>query len=415
MTKHMRNFATAISAVALRAAQLETKEAPEGGLEELKKAFDGYHEKTKGLTGQVEKLANELQEQKKHNGDLEAKLNRMVLGGLGGVSANRQDSPEAKAEFKALDKFIRSGDETDIKSMSIGSDPDGGYTVFPVQSESMTIRLFDQSPMRRLSRVETLTIGDSFEEIDDRDEIGATWVGEQEARTETDTAQLGKWHVPVHEIYALQKVTQRLLDDSSRDLGAWIDGKITDKFGRSEGTAFATGDGLKKPRGFLDYPTNTTADATRAAGTLQYVKTGAASSFAASNPADVLRTLMWALRAPYRNGAVWQMNSATASTIDKFKDGQGNYIWRQGQTAGAASSLLGYEVAINEDMPDIGTNAFPIAFGNFKLGYCIAEKKGIKMLRDPYTDKPNVKFYAYRRIGGGLANDDAIKLLKCEA
>lgn len=345
--------------------------------------------------------------ERKEREELELRLNRL---GFSGVRAS-----DPGPEQKALDAFIRQGDDTELKTLSVGSDPDGGYTVLPVMSESLTTRLHDLSPLRRLARVETITVGDAFEEIDDRDESDATWVGERSARPATDTPQIGKWRIPVHEIYSLQPVTQRLLDDSSRNLGAWIEGKITDKFARAEGTAFATGDGLAKPRGFLDYTAVLTADATRTRGTLQYVKTGNASAFPSTNAGDVLRNLMWSLRGPYRVGAVWQMNSATASTIDKFKDGMGNYIWRDGMTAGAPPSLLGYPVEINEDMPDLGANAFPIAFGNFKLGYCIVEKAGVKMLRDPFTDKPNVLFYGYRRVGGGLANDDAIKLLKCEA
>lgn len=352
-----------------------------------------------------------LEAERKEREALEARINR---GGLGG--GHKTGGGDVTVEHKALSKFARSGDESELKTNSVGSDPDGGYLVLPVMSDQMTTRLFDMSPMRRISRVETLITGDAFEEIDDRDEIGAEWVGESDGRPETDTAELDKWRIPVGEIYALQRVTQRLLDDANRDVGAWVDGKITDKFGRSEGTAFVTGDGLNgKPRGLLAYDTVTTSDLTRPGGKIQYVPIGDASDFPASNPADVLRTLMWSLRAPYRRGAVWQMNSNTASRIDKFKNGTGDYIWRDGMTAGAPPSLLGYPVEINEDFPDIGANAYPIAFGDMKLAYCIVDKVGIKFLRDPFTSKPNVLFYAYKRVGGGLANDDAIKLLKVAA
>lgn len=350
------------------------------------------------------KLAAEVSEREA----LEAKINLM---GLGGSSEKSNHS----AEFKALDKLIRTGDHAEFKNLSVGSDPDGGYLVTPAFSTIMTTRLYDLSPMRRLSRAETITAGDAFEEIDDRDEADATWVAEQQSRPPTDSAQVGKWRVSVNEIYSLQQVTQRLLDDTSFDLGSWVIDKATNKFSRSEGTAFATGDGMLKPRGFLTYPTVLLGDFQRARGEIQYVKSGNSTGFAASNPADVLRTLMWSLRAPYRNGAVWQMNSNTASAIDKFKNAQGDYIWRDGQTAGAPASLLGYPVEMNEDMPDVAAGNCPIAFGNFKLGYCIVDKKGVKLLQDPYTSKPNVLFYAYRRVGGGLTNDDAIKLLKVEA
>lgn len=344
--------------------------------------------------------------ERKEREELEARINRAGTGG------GRPSKADRTQEHKALAGFIRSGDGNELKAMSAGSDPDGGYTVLPVMSENMTTRLFDSSPMRRICRVETITSGDAFEEIDDRDEIGATWVGEQQSRPETTQPKIGKWIVPVHEIYALQPITQRLLDDSDRDLGVWIEGKIVDKFARSEGTAFVTGDGILKPKGFLSYETTTDGDFERARGKLQYVKTGQDSAVIES--ADVLKTLMWTLRTPYRAGAVWLMNSTTASVVDKLKNGTGDYIWRDGMTLGAPPSLLGYPVEIDENMPDLGAGQFPIAFGNFQLGYCVAEKVGIKFLRDPFTDKPNVLFYAYKRIGGGVANDDAIKLLKCE-
>ena len=373
--------------------------------EEIKELIDGQGAAIKDFRRHVD---GRIDDERKEREALELRINRVSASGSPDSAGN------PLAEHKAIDAFIRTGDETELKTLSAGSDPDGGYSVLPVMSQSMTTRLYNLSPMRRVSRVETITTGDAFEEIDDRDEAAASWVGESQSRPKTDTPEIGRWRIPVHEIYSLQAVTQRLLDDSSRNIGAWVDGKITDKFARSEGAAFVTGDGLAKPKGFLTYDAVTTEDFTRARGKLQYVKTGAAAGFAATNPADALRSLMWSLHTPYRAGAVWQMNSNVASSIDKFKDGMGNYIWRDGMTAGAPPSLLGYPVELNEEMPDLAANVFPIAFGNFGLGYCIVEKAGVKMLRDPYTDKPNVLFYGYRRVGGGLANDDAIKLLKCE-
>ena len=353
--------------------------------------------------------------ERKEREDLEMRIER--LGILSGGFKGRLG--DAGPEFKAMNDFARNGgadwgQHNELKAMSIGSDPDGGYLVLPVMSQSMTSRLFDMSPMRRLARAETITTGDAFEEPDDRDEPGASWVGEAETRPDTDTPELGLIRIPLEEIYAMPKATQRLLDDASRDMGAWLETKLTDKFGRSEGTSFVTGDGIKKPRGFLTYPAVTTADATRPAGKLQYVASGAASTLG-TDPATLLRSLMWKLRTPYRTGATWLMNSSTANSIDGLKDGQGQFLWRTGMTSGAPSSLLGYPVEIDEEMPDVGAGTFPIAFGNFKLGYIVVDRPGIKLLRDPFTDKPNVRFYAYKRVGGGLGNDDAIKLLKVAA
>jgi HK97 family phage major capsid protein len=350
---------------------------------------------------------------------------------IGGGGLNQPEGPgHLRTEHAALASFAKSGTidfasltanlpsniaSTYRNAMTSQSDPGGGYLVMPAVSEGMTKRLFDASPMRRLARYEQITAGDRFLEVDDRNETSAAWVGEQEARPETNTPDLGYWSIPLHEIYALQKITQRLLDDSGRDVGAWIAEKISDKFSRSEGTAYITGDGMKKPRGILAYPTVPDADLVREPGKIQHVISGDASTLPMATAADTLRTMMWTLRAPYRSGATWLMNSATAQQIDKLKDGQGNYLWRPGQIVGTPASLLGYPVEIDENMPNIAANAYPIAFGNFALGYCIIDRPGIKLLRDPYTAKPNVNFYAYRRTGGGVTLDDAIKLLKISA
>lgn len=349
-------------------------------------------------------------------GDVEKVLRRP---GAGGGNNDDQQKTGIGAERRALAHFVRTNDaapmavaagvEIEVRDgMSVGSDPNGGYFVMPAMSAGLTKKLFDSTPMRQLARIETITAGDAWIEDVDFDEPDAVWVGEKEARPETDTPRVGQLRVEVEEIYANQKVTQRLLDDSGRDLGGWLEAKTSDKFIRSEGTAFVTGDGFKKPFGFLKAPIVVTADATRPFGSLQYVPGGDASLVTA----DGLRALMWAVRAPYRTGSTWLMNSATASLIDKLKDGQGQYLWRSGMTAGAPDTLLGYPVAFSEDMPDVGAGNYPVAFGNWQLGYVIIDKAGVKYLRDPFTNKPNLMFYAYKRVGGGVANSEAIKLLK---
>jgi len=388
--------------------QLETKADPEvKSIADIVTLIGAQNTEFRSFT---ERMNKRLEDEKKEREDLEARINRQ---GGAGISTGKGDQV---AERKALNVFIRTDNDTELKALSVGSDPDGGYHVLPVMSGTFTKRLFDLSPMRRLSRIETITAGDGFEEIDDREEANAVWIGESAARPALDTPKVGKWSVPVHEIYSLQPITQRLLDDANFDLATWIEQKIADKFARSEGTAFVAGDGMLKPKGLLSYPTSDKGDFDRPRGTIQFVKSGNSTGFPAAsssvNPADSLKSLLWALRAPYRTGAVWQMNSNTASMIDKWKNENGDYIWRYGMLAGSPSSLLGYEVAINEDMPNVGAGAYPISFGNMNLAYCIVEKLGIKFLRDPYTAKPNVMFYAYRRVGGGLANDDAVKLLK---
>lgn len=400
---------------------LETKAAGDDddaddvdGVSALTKAVEKLADaSTKGQAALEKRIQDMQDEQHK-------RANRARLAGYGGEEMKGfvvgADIEGLDAERKALADFARSGDDSGFKStsMSVGSDPAGGYFVQPVRSSTMTQRLQDLSPMRRLARVETVTAGDVWEEPLDLNESGAIWVTEKQKRPATETPDFGMLSVPINEIYALQTVTQRLLDDAAFDLGTWLDGKINDKFGRSEGLAFVTGDGIKKPKGLVTYATAPEPDLTRPWGEFQHVISGAASALG-SAAADNLRSLVWALRAPYRPGASWLMNSNTAGLLDKLKDDEGNYLWRTGMTAGAASSLLGYPVEIDEGMPDVGADALPIAFGNFKLAYLIVEKAGVKSLRDPYTDKPNVLFYAYRRVGGGAANFEAVKFMKIAA
>lgn len=331
----------------------------------------------------------------------------------GNNGGEHKGGPGIEAERKAVAAFARTGDETELKAMQTGSDPDGGYTVTPALSAQMLKRIYDQSPLRRLARVVTIGAGDAFEEPIDNADVGATWVGENESRPATTTPTLGLLRVPVEEIYALLPITQRLLDDSRFDLGAWAEEKMGDKFGRSEGAAFVSGNGVKRPRGFMSWDVDTGVDGTRPWTKLQYVVSGSAGAASDTDGgANGIKDLYWALRAAHRSNGTWLMASSTANAIDKLKDANKDYIWRDGMTSGAPPSLLGRPVEFDENMPAIGANTFPIAFGDFKAGYIVVDKLGIRYLRDPFSDKPNVQFYAYRRVGGDVANSDAIKLLK---
>jgi len=196
------------------------------------------------------------------------------------------------------------------------------------------------------------------------------------------------------------------------DVEAWLANEVATEFARAEGAAFIKGTGVNQPLGFLSSPNAATADATRPMGTLQAIGTGVAGAFPTTNPADKLIDLVQSLRQPYRQGAVFVMNSATAATIRKFKTADGAFIWQPGLAAGQPSTLLGYPVVEAEDMPDVSANSLSVAFGNFKAGYIIAERSETSILRDPYTKKPYVYFYATKRVGGQVVNSEAIKLLK---
>jgi HK97 family phage major capsid protein len=203
-----------------------------------------------------------------------------------------------------------------------------------------------------------------------------------------------------------------MLDDAMFDVEKWLAEEIATEFARAEGAAFVGGSGVNQPLGFLSSPNAASLDSARPMGTLQFLGTGAAGAFPASNPADKLVDLVQSLRSPYRQGAVFVMNSATAAAIRKFKTADGAFMFQPSLAAGQPATLLGYPLIEAADMPDIGAGSLSIAFGNFKAGYVIAERNATTILRDPYTHKPYVHFYATKRIGGQVVNSEAIKLLK---
>ena len=284
----------------------------------------------------VEARMDELQGQ---NADLAARATALSLSG-GGSSGGRQAGfdPEARRELAG---FVREGNAEQKlivrASMSVDSDPDGGYAVSPATGNTIQRKIFDTSPLARLARRVVVSVGDAYEELWDASDIGASWVGEREARPETTAPNLRVLSVPLHEIYANIPVTQKLLDDSQFDIAGWISDRIAEKFARSIAAAVVNGDGIKKPRGLLSYPTDTAADATRPWGTIQHINTGASGAFG-SPPAggDAILSLAYSLRAPYRPNARFMMNLATTGVVRKLKDAEGRYLWadpREGQPA----------------------------------------------------------------------------------
>jgi HK97 family phage major capsid protein len=380
-------------------------------IELINQQAEGFKDFKANHLKRVETLEQELKE-------LSLKAGRAPLLGLqgaGGSSADPQERKHLEAAFRALlegDMPKANRAFVEAKAMDTGTDPSGGYVVHPLISDTMTKVMLAISPIYRLARKVPMNMNDAFEEPIDRDKPQTGWVGERSARTETTTPELKLLRIPLEEIYCMPKVTQRLIDTASINIVDWMTSKVGEAFAADESAAFHTGDSINKPRGFLNYPQTTTKDATRAWGTVQTVNTGTSGAFPASSPGDVLIDLASALRAQYRRGAVWLMNQATAGVVQKFKDGQGNYLWANSVQVGQPSSLLGYPVEIDEDMPDIGAGTTPIAFGNIERAYTIIEMPGIRFLADPFSAKPHVLLYNYRRVGGGLSNSEAVKLLK---
>ena len=383
-------------------------------------------EKVEKLNAALDKLQDEA---KKRADEIETKLNRVALGGGGDAdkeerkaaatfSAERgeQIDLEGYRAYKAgFVAYMRKGERLtaeERKAMSVGSDPDGGYTVVPDVSGRMVKRVYETTPMRQVASV--VTIGtDRLEGFNDLGEGVAGWVGETQARPATATPQLGKWEIPVHELYAFPQVTQKLLDDSMFDIEGGRADKTPDKSPRPEKAVFPPGDGILNPRAILSYPPAATADASRAWGTFQHILTGTDGSFGTTtNGTDKLIDLVYSLKAQYRQNANFMASRATVGAVRKLKDGQGNYAWQPSLSALSGGTILGFNVVEGEDMPAVAADSLSIGFGDFRETYQIVDRIGIRVLRDALTNKPYVGFYTTKRVGGAAINFESLKFLK---
>ena len=317
---------------------------------------------------------------------------------------------------KAFGAYLRSGDDDGLrglvlegKAMSSAVAADGGYLVDPQTADTIRSMLVSTSSLRAISNVVQVE-ATSFDVLIDRSEVGSGWATEVAATTETATPAIERISIKLHELAAMPKASQRLLDDSAFDVEGWLAGKIATRFIRAEAAAFINGDGVDKPKGIL-LPAKV-ANASWTWGSLGYIPTGAAADFATTNAVDCIISLVYALGAEYRANATFIMNSKTAGAVRKMKDADGRFMWSDGLAASEPARLMGYAVQICEDMPDIAANAYAMAFGDFSAGYTIAERPDLRILRDPFSAKPNVLFYASKRVGGDVTDFAAIKLLK---
>ena len=312
-----------------------------------------------------------------------------------------------------VDGYLRHGREAELKSVNGAVPADGGFAV-PREIDAMiTAQLKAISPIRAIAQV--VQVGTSgYRKLVSSSGTASGWVSETAARPETGTAKFNEIAPPMGELYANPAASQSMLDDAAFNLEEWLAGEIATEFAKAEGAAFITGTGTNQPRGFLNGPTSTAGDAARPFGTLQHSVTGNAATFDAS-PELKLIDMVHSLKAAHRQGAVFVMNSKTLATVRKFKAADGSFLWQPGIMDGQPARLLGYPVIEAEDMPDVAANAFPIAFGNFRNGYLIAERRATTILRDPFTNKPFVNFYATKRVGGQVLDSDAIKLLRVSA
>lgn len=366
-------------------------------------------------------VASFLSEFKLFQGETEKKIQqteeRLTMLDRKTLTAARPHLGDGEAEAaphrKAMNTYLRNGDddhlralELDGKSMSTVVNSDGGFLVDPATSEQVQSVLYSSASIRSVSSVVNVE-ATSFDVLVDHADIGAGWASEAAATGETSTPQIDRISIPLHELSALPKASQRLLDDSAFDVEGWLASRIADKFARAEAAAFINGDGADKPRGILDH--TKVDDGAWSWGNVGYVPTGSNGDIGS---ADSVIELVYALGAQYRANATFVMNSKTAGQVRKLKDADGRFLWSDGLAAAEPARLMGYPVVIAEDMPDAATDSFAIAFGDFAAGYTIAERPDLRILRDPFSAKPHVLFYATKRVGGDISDFSAIKLLK---
>lgn len=356
----------------------------------------------------VERINRAVDETKSRLDELTLKARRPRMSGA------EDTGPVSREHKQAFESYVRKGEthglfDLEAKSMSIGSGADGGYLVPSETETEIGRRLSAASPIRAIAGIRQVSSA-VYKKPFAITGAATGWVGETAARPETTAPTLAELQFPAMELYAMPAATQALLDDAAVNLDECIAEEVQQAFADQESTAFVTGNGTNKPKGFLSY-TNV-ADASWTWGNLGYIATGTAGAFPVSNPSDKLIDLAYALKSGYRQNANWVMNRKTQSVIRKFKDSGGEYIWQPAATADGKSTLMNFPVVESEDVPDIATDSFSLAFGDFNRGYLIVDRIGVRVLRDPYSAKPYVLFYTTKRVGGGVQNFEAIKLMK---
>jgi HK97 family phage major capsid protein len=365
------------------------------------------------LEEKLARISSTIDAQARRLDEIALKGARPALGGER-AAVRSASALEHKAAFEA---YVRSGEAAglralEVKALSAGSNPDGGYLVPPEVETQIGQGLKAISPIRAIAGVRTIS-ANVYKKPFMTAGPAVGWVGETDARTQTGSPTLDELSFPAMELYAMPAATATLLEDAAVNIDQWLAQEVEGVFAQQEGTAFVTGDGANKPKGFLAYTTVDNDDWEW--GKIGYMASGAAGAFPSSNPSDKLVDLIYAVNAGYRQNGSFVMNRKTQSAIRKFKDSTGNYLWQPPATAGGKASLMTFPVYESEDMPDIAANSLSIAFGDFNRGYLIVDRAGVTVLRDPYSAKPYVLFYTTKRVGGGVQDFDAIKLMKFAA
>jgi HK97 family phage major capsid protein len=393
-------------------------------------------EKVDRINSAVDEVKASVQASDAEIKKISAEIDKLVeqqaaLALSGGDGNGRRDPRTQNAGYgdyaKAFNTYFRKGEaaiqggesalrDLEVKaSMTVGSNPDGGYTVLPEIEMAIDEVVKEISPIRQIASVRQIGTAE-YRKLVNQHGVASGWVGETDSRPQTAGSKLSELKFPIMEIYAMPAASQSLLDDSFVDIGAWLAAEVQLEFARQEGIAFISGDGVNKPNGFVGgYPVVANTD--YAWGKIGYVATGAAGAFKTTDTppagADCLVDLLHSVHSTYRINSTFLANRSTLGAIRKLKDGQGNYLLNMVlRPEGFVEEILGRPAVETPDMPDIGANSLSVAFGDFKRGYLIIDRIGIRVLRDPYTAKPHVLFYTTKRVGGGVQNFEAIKLLR---
>lgn len=382
--------------------------------EELAEAFEEFKRTNDQRLGQIERRGapDAITEDKvtRLNAALDAAksaLDRQNLERarprLEGLNARLTGGDEYKEAFSS---YVKRGEE---KALSVGSNPDGGYLVPPETETEINRLLTAISPIRSIAGIRQISTSVYKKPITIVD-AAVGWAAETASRPQTSSQTIDAVAFQTYDLYAMPAATSAFLDDAAVDVGQWIADEVNEAFAVQEGTAFVNGDGSGKPTGFLHY--TQVADASWAWNNIGFIKTGVAGGWPASNPSDILVDLVYTLKAGYRQNASWVMSRHTQAAVRKFRDSAGNYLWQPPATADGRATLMGFPLVEAEDMPDITTDSASVAFGDFRRGYLIVDRQGVNVLRDPFTAKPYVLFYTTKRVGGGVQDFAAIKLLK---
>jgi len=353
------------------------------------------------LEGKLDRLNSVLDGQKAAMDRAMVERARPLLDGRG--------APLGGEYKEAFASYVKRGEE---KALSVGVNADGGYVVPPETETEITRLMTAVSPIRAIAGVRQVS-GSVYKRPISVTGPATGWVGETAARPTTNSQTLAELSYPTMELYAMPAATSSFLDDAAVDVGQWIADEVNAAFAAQETTAFVTGNGVNKPTGFLT--ATSVAEASWTWGNLGYIATGTAGALPAANASDVLIDLVYALKAGYRQNASWLMNRRVQGALRKLKDSDGNYLWQPAAAADGRARFMGFDLVEAEDMPNIGAGSLSIAFGDFKRGYLIVDRQGVSVLRDPFSSKPYVLFYTTKRVGGGVSDFDAIKLLKFAA